>query len=239
MSKTYYKAVRLDGTDFYSGTVRWLPEDLTLPEGGWLVTHPRPHPRADSGYLSVSVSETECVGMSWPCLLLRVEPRGKVWTPKPLVLPLKRAGYAWKVVEVLNPLTALGPQGAEMVALIQAAGVLTSDQTEQLHAAWDASLEDVAWVAALQVALDAALDDDRQAARYSARQAIRDSTRYAPLHASLYDVPRYAAWRASRNVAQEALNALLVRDLISRRHYDTLTLPWRGVVGPIHPDDES
>ena len=189
MSKTYYKAVRLDGTDFYSGTVRWLPEGLTLPEEGWLVTHPDPHKGAASGYLSVSASPTDCTGMSWPCLLLRVEPDGEVWTPDPSSLPSKRAGHAWRVVEVLDPVAALGPHGAEVAALIQAAGSLTSDQAERLHAAWGA-----AWGAA-----------------------------------------RDTAWSAAWYAARDAAAALVVRDLISCEHYDALTLPWREVVGPIHP----
>ena len=38
----YYKAVRPNGTDFHSGTVRWLPEDLNIPDVGWRVSHPHP-----------------------------------------------------------------------------------------------------------------------------------------------------------------------------------------------------
>ena len=38
---TYYKAVRPDGMDFFSGTVRWLPPvGEPLPEGGLIVRHP-------------------------------------------------------------------------------------------------------------------------------------------------------------------------------------------------------
>ena len=36
----FYKAVRPDGTDFYTGTVRWAPEQGEIPEGGIIVTHP-------------------------------------------------------------------------------------------------------------------------------------------------------------------------------------------------------
>lgn len=55
-----------------------------------------------------------------------------------------------------------------------------------------------------------------------------------------------AAWCAARGAAQyaawDAAWALVVRDLIGRHgftqaHYDTLTGPWRKVVGPVHPDD--
>ena len=49
---------------------------------------------------------------------------------------------------------------------------------------------------------------------------------------------RAAAWAAARDAAV----ALVVRDLIGQHgltqdHYDTLTRPWRTVIGPIHPDD--
>ena len=38
---TYWKAVRPDGTDFFSGKVRWLPPaGEPLPEGGLIVRHP-------------------------------------------------------------------------------------------------------------------------------------------------------------------------------------------------------
>ena len=38
---TYWKAVRMDGLDWYSGTVRWLPPvGEPLPEGGLIVRHP-------------------------------------------------------------------------------------------------------------------------------------------------------------------------------------------------------
>ena len=42
-----------------------------------------------------------------------------------------------------------------------------------------------------------------------------------------------AAWYAARDAAW----ALVVHDLISVEHYDTLTLPWRTTIGTIHPDD--
>jgi len=52
-----------------------------------------------------------------------------------------------------------------------------------------------------------------------------------------------SAWAAARDSARDSAWALVVRDLIGRHgfaqeHYDTLTLPWRRVIGPLHPDDE-
>ena len=58
---------------------------------------------------------------------------------------------------------------------------------------------------------------------------------------------RGAAWDAARDAAWDAALgaavALVSRDLIGQHgftqtHYDTLTGPWRKVIGPVHPDDE-
>ena len=60
--ETYYKAVRPDGTDFYSGRVAW-------DRVGEIVRHPDPgSPGGEDadGYLSVSVSPADCTGMRWP-----------------------------------------------------------------------------------------------------------------------------------------------------------------------------
>ena len=51
-----------------------------------------------------------------------------------------------------------------------------------------------------------------------------------------------AAWDAARDAARDAALALVVRDLIGQHdltqaHYDTLTRPWRTVIGPLHEDD--
>lgn len=46
-----------------------------------------------------------------------------------------------------------------------------------------------------------------------------------------------AAEDAARATAGAAAGALVVRDLISTDHYNTLTLPWRTLIGPIHPGD--
>lgn len=48
---------------------------------------------------------------------------------------------------------------------------------------------------------------------------------------------RDAAWDAARAAARDAAIGLVVHDLISTDHYNTLTRPWRTVIGPIHPDD--
>ena len=85
-TETYYKAVPPDGTDFFSGTVRWLPPaGEPLPDGGLIVTHPTTRKKSLRGaatYLSVSTAPADCTGFEWPCRLARVErTRAAVWTP--------------------------------------------------------------------------------------------------------------------------------------------------------------
>ena len=148
--ETYYKAVRPDGTDFYSGRVLW-------DRVGEIVRHPNqgnPGEHDAKGYLSVSVSPTDCTGMKWPCRLLEVEQVGgvPVWEPTP-DLPSKRASHAWRVVRELPAYEALGPNGAEVAAFLDLLPTLTR---AQWSAAGDAA-RDAARYAAGDAAWDAAM----------------------------------------------------------------------------------
>ena len=211
--ETYYKAVRPDGTDFYSGRVLW----------DQIVRHPNPGiPREEDaeGYLSVSVSPTDCTGMKWPCRLFAVEPveEVSVWEPTP-GLPSKRASHAWRVVRELPAYEALGPNGAEVAAFLDLLPTLTRTQWDAAgDAAGDAAF-DAAWSAAFDAAWSAAFD----AARYAAFDAARDAARYAAWSAA-----SVAARDAARDAASDAALALLVRDLISTDHFDVLTAPMRA-----------
>ena len=206
---TYFKAVRMDGTDFHTGKVRWLPPvGEPLPEGGLIVRHPTattPSFGDDAAdYLSVSTEPANCTSMQWPCRLARLEATdAAVWTPDATALPDKRAAVVWLVTAEVDAWQALGPQGREVAAIIDRARMLTTDELRQLGAAWDA-----AWVAA---ARDAARDAARNAARDAAWGAAWD-----------------AAWVAA---ARDAALATLVRDLITPKQYDLLMAPWRTVIG--------
>ena len=150
LAETYYKAVRPDGTDFYSGRVLW-------DRVGEIVRHPDPGSLGGEdvkGYLSVSVSPTDCTGMKWPCRLFEVEPVEDflVWEPTPS-LPAKRASHAWRVVRELPAHEALGPNGVEVAAFLELLPTLTRAQ-------WSA-----AWEAARVAARDAAGDAAKVAAR--------------------------------------------------------------------------
>ena len=213
---TYYKAVRPDGCSFYDPDFRWLPDgwqsgDPIQPD--LVVTHHDYSPAGPcaSRYLSASTVATDCTGMCWPCVLLEVEPVGLVRQPDPYKLPHKVAAPAWRVIRELPAITALGPQGAEVAALIDRCRHLTDDDLERMDAAWIS-----AW------------DATRGAARAAAWDAAR---------AAAWGAARAAAWDAAWGAARGAARALIVRDAISREHYDELTMAWRDAIGPIHSDD--
>ena len=227
---TYFKAVRMDGTDFYTGIVRWLPPvGEPLPEGGLIVRHPTARKRTTGGaahYLSVATVPTDCTGMGWPCRLARVErTRAAVWQPDPDGLPNKAASWQWRVVEELDATLTLGPQGREVAALIERAARLTGDEVAGLATAWYATGDD-AWYAARYTTRDAAVVAARYAAWYATGAAAWDAARYTPRDAA-WDAARYAA----RYAVWYAASALTVRDLISTERYDTLTRPWASVIG--------
>ena len=220
---TYYKAVRPDGTDFFSGKVRWLPPvGEPLPEGGLIVRHPTattPSFGDDAAdYLSVSTEPANCTGMQWPCRLARLEATdAAVWTPDATALPDKRAAVVWLVTAEVDAWQALGPQGREVAAIIDRARMLTADELRQLGAAWGA-----AWVAARVAVWGAA----RGAAWDAARGAAWDAA-----WGAAWDAARDAAWGAAWAAAHDATLATLVRDLITPKQHDLLMAPWRTVIG--------
>ena len=161
----YYKATRLDGTDFRTGTV--------LYEVGKRTTHPTSKKRTKndpSTYLSVSTVPTDCTGFRWPCRLFAVEGVGK--PVKAANLSNKRCFLAVDVVEELPAWQAFGPQGEQVASLIDRAGRLTADEANSLYAAWDAA---------------------RAAARAAARPAAREAARDAAWDPA-WPAARDAAW---------------------------------------------
>jgi hypothetical protein len=206
----YFKAVRLDGGSFHAPMFKWA-----LAPGG--VTE---HPSFDrqggeaSGYLSVSTSASDCTGFQWPCRLLVVQSHGcRVWTPSKS-MPNKRAGRAFVTVREADPSWVFGPNCPQVVDLLARASTLTRADVGKLDAA-------------------------RAAARAAARDAARDAA-WAAAWAAAGAAARAAAWAAAGAAARDAARAaagLVTRDLITTEHYDTLTLPWRSSIGPIHPDD--
>lgn len=105
MSETYWKAVRPDGTDFWTGTVRWLPKTpLKRPH---TVRHPSSTcaVREDhSTSLAVSTDPTNLPGALWPMRLCRVEQVEDII----ITDAYKRQSVAWRVVEEVDPSIRFG-----------------------------------------------------------------------------------------------------------------------------------
>ena len=137
---TYWKAVREDGTDFYSGTVRWAPEQGDIPAEGIAVAHPTSTAWGEdhSTHLCASTSPTDCTGFKWPCRLLEMEPVAEVHEHA----GSKVSALSWRVVRELPAMQALGPQGAAVAALIDGLRRLDAEALARLAdarvAAWDA-----------------------------------------------------------------------------------------------------
>ena len=207
---TYWKAVREDGTDFYSGTVRWAPEQGDIPAEGIAVAHPTSTAWGEdhSTHLCASTSPTDCTGFKWPCRLLEMEPVAEVHEHA----GSKVSALSWRVVRELPAMQALGPQGAAVAALIDGLRRLDAEALARLADAWGAV---------------------RDAADAAVRGAVRGAA---------WDAVRGAAWDAVRGAVRDAADAadaavaLVVWDLITSEHRDTLTAPIRTALPDLWAD---
>ena len=247
---TYWKATRLNGTDFHTGTVDYAAAlesgvPVTAPVIGLANDHSFPGPK----WLHLATVPTECVGMSWPCRLFEVEPVGDVFMDN--AHPHKIGARSVRVLREIEAHRVFGPQGEQVAALIECCRTLSAAELDRLYTAWYAAGyaaryaardadRDAAGDDARVAARDAAGDAARAAAGYAARYAARDAARAAARAAA-----GYAARDAAGDAAGDTACALTVRDLIGQRDgwdqaaYDALTGPWRRTIGPIHPDDEA
>ena len=166
---TYFKAVRPDGTDFYSGTVQWAPTQGEIPEGGIVVTHPTSMAWEEdhSTHLCASAAPADCTGFSWPCRLLEVEPVGEVYHHA----GSKRSALSWRVVRELPAVEAFGPQGAAVAALVDGLE-RRSAATAARGAAWDAAWGAARDAAVALVAWDLIAPDQRDALTAPLRTAL-------------------------------------------------------------------
>ena len=221
MSEIFYKAVRPNGASFYDLDFRWLPEGWVSGDPiptDWVVKHPNPGKRLGrnsgaraSEYLSIATVPTNCTNFQWPCVLLEVEALGRACLDDDY--PNERRVRAARVIRELPAHEVFGPQGAEVVAILDRAAKLTTEEVENLAAAWNA-------------ARGAARSDARHAARDEARHAARDAAQVAARGTG-----RHAAWDAAWGAAHDAALATLARDLIPTEHHDLLIGAWRTVMG--------
>ena len=158
----FWKATRPDGMDFYTGSIDYaaaLHSGQPLPElpGGEF---------PGEGWYHVGVHPTSCAGMSWPCRLFVVEPVGLEH------VGAEKAGCrSLRVVEERPAHEVFGPQGVQVVELLNRCASLTAGEGRQVVAAWDAAMDAVrsaAWDAARSAARDAARDAAWVAARDAA-----------------------------------------------------------------------
>jgi hypothetical protein len=197
----YFKATRLDGTDFHTGRVLYAVGKRVRP-----LPFEGERELCGAGCLHASDAPAETlVGGSWPCRLFEV-------TGTPFASKGHKHGFKQlSVVREIDSHLALGLNGREVAALIDRAGRLTPAEAEALDAAWP-------WNAAWDAARNAAWNAARNAAWNAASDAAGNAARNAA---------RNAGWDA----ACDAATALVVRDLITLEHFDTLYGPWRDVIG--------
>ena len=138
----FFKATRPDGTDFYTATVDYaaaLESGEPLPElsGGEF---------PGTGWYHVGVQSTSCAGMSWPCRLFVVEPVGLEH------VGAEKAGCrSLRVVEERPAHEVFGPQGVQVVELLNRCASLTAGEGRQMVAARSA-VRSAAWDAAWDAA---------------------------------------------------------------------------------------
>ena len=216
---TYFKAVQPDGTDFYTGTVQWVPES-GIPSEGFAVTHPTSTVWGvlHSTHLCASTSPTDCIGFRWPCRLLAVEPLTEIHRH----VGTKVSALSWRVVRELPATQALGPQGEAAAAFIDGLRRLDAESLARLA---DAA-RDPAWSTAWSTAWYAARDTARDTARIAARDAAWEAARKVTW-AITWDIARDSTRDAARDAARDASVALVVWDLIDPDQRDILTAPIR------------
>ena len=241
----YYKATRPDGRDFYTGTVDYaaaLASGEPLPELRGGAAFP------GGGWYHLATVPTECVGMSWPCRLFEVEPVGDMMMDN--AHPHKIGCRSVRVLREIEAHRVFGPQGEQVVTLIERCLTLSAAEVDRLAAAWGAAWDTWAvawdtWAVARGATWDAAWDTWAVA-----RGATWDTTWGAARGAmsgaargATWDTTWGATWDTTWGAARGAAVALLCRDLIGQAPgwdqdaYNLLTGPWRDVIGPIHPDD--
>ena len=226
-TEIFYKAVRPNGASFYDLDFRWLPEGWVSGDPiptDWVVKHPNPGKRLGrnsgaraSEYLSIATVPTDCTSFEWPCVLLEVEAVGRACLDGLYWYPNKRRVRAARVLRERPAHEVFGPQGAEVVAILERTGQLTAKEVERLSAAWV-----VARVAAREAARIAAWEAARKTSRDAAWNAAWEATREAT---------RGDARGTARAVSRDAAVATLSRDLISTEDYNVLVAPWLAVMG--------
>jgi hypothetical protein len=209
----YFKATRVDGTDFRTGTVDYaaalasgqpvVPNPVT-PDEQLSIDYGHPGFCRPGRLYAADAPGMTLVGGPWPCRLFIVEGdpvEGFDW-----VHAHKGAFHRLTVVEELPGWQALGGNGEQAAAFI--ARFRAANDTDR-DKVWD---------------------------RFNALPIADVSDAWGRVVDALYDGLREhakeAVYLAVRHAAPMALmDAVVARDLIPAADYDLLTNPWRTVIG--------
>lgn len=180
---TYYKATKMDGTDFHTGKIDYTRAPLPKMSGKGEFP--------GAGWLHLATTPTECVGASWPCRLFEIEPANSAIVHLDGLHPHKIGVDSAYVVKEIESWKFFGPQGREVVALLAKIKSLTPEQIKNLNAVGYA-VGYAAWYAARDAARDAAWD----AAWYAAGAIVaRDliGNKFTQKHYDLLTTPWHTA----------------------------------------------
>ena len=212
MTNTFYKAVRVDGTDFHSGRVDWAGAV------GATVSHPTgvPNSLKPREFFSMATSPEGCLGARWPCRLLEVEAT-EFWLPDRFATPGSRAAVSLSVVRELPASLLLGPNAGDVVAFLDRIQSLSSVELYELasHARRLGPSGFSTW----HVMRNGQRVASYVAARLAAAQSVRSLVGHPPPARILGLVNDHWEDRAITAVG-DAIGALVLRDLLTPEHFN-------------------
>ena len=194
----FYKATNVNSLSFHpepsgSYVVYTVGKTASIP-----IARRVPEPRlCSSSVLHASdTPSATLIGGKWPCRLFEV-------SGVPIVGPdeHKYGFIELRVEREIEAWRALGPNGQEVAAFIEAVKTIDAEQMRGV-----------------------AVRDARDAARNA-----RNAAWHAALHAA-WNTAKNTAWDAAWVAARDATLALCVRDLISEEQFDLLYAHWEPLI---------
>lgn len=135
------------------------------------------------------------------------------------------------VLREVEPHRAFGPQGRELIAMLERIKTITRAEAKSLKRSGNTQKSRAGYEGTLaSIRADAvAISANRYATGLSVSWTMDD---YSLKHIT----------KPAHDAIIQAAKALAVRDwigreLFSQEYYDFLTRPWRTVIGPLHSDD--
>lgn len=228
----YYVSVPPDGIK----RGRWSKEkDVDYLTGDVVVSPEKDIWRA----FGLSTVPTACEALTWPSRLLVVEPVGETddesdreWLRNPTRLYAR----AFRVVGERPAYELFGPQGEQVVALLERIRTATPEQMVQLSDnkliySINPNNQYLDWT----VSERAEYDPDDAAETVQRGSAVEFDGDWDVCETPYATSP--GEQRNVRAVLEVAIAALVLKDVIKQGTYDKATGPVRDVFGPLHPDD--